>query len=170
MRRHTSIPVPRVLSWSSDSSNPVGAEYIIMEKAAGVPLFQQWAKMTEFEKLQLIKNLTKLEAQLSAIRFPAYGGLYPRTLMNRLTRSLDIDIDPSETFCIGPSCDRSFDSEGLEFDQGPCTLPVQHEFSFAKNSHRGFDLKLWISNRKPRIASDIKQVPTKSITFSQRKS
>lgn len=119
VRRYTGIPVPGVLSWSSDSSNPVGAEYIIMEKAAGVPLFQQWAKMTEFEKLQLIKNLTKLEAQLSSIRFPAYGGLYPRTYMNRLTRSLDIDIDPAESFCIGPSCDRSFDSEGLEFDQGP---------------------------------------------------
>lgn len=40
VRRHTSIPVPRVLSWSSDSSNAVDAEYIIMEKAAGVPLFQ----------------------------------------------------------------------------------------------------------------------------------
>lgn len=79
VRRHTSIPVPRVLSWSSDGSNTVGAEYIIMEKAAGVPLFQRWGSMTEFDKLQLIKNLTKLEAQLSAIQFPAYGGLYLRT-------------------------------------------------------------------------------------------
>ncbi|KAJ9261706.1 hypothetical protein DTO195F2_3964 [Paecilomyces variotii] len=78
VRRNRSIPVPRVLSWSSDCTNPVGAEYIIMEKAAGVPLFQRWANMKEIEKLELIKNLTKFEAQLSAIRFPAYGGLYLR--------------------------------------------------------------------------------------------
>ncbi|KAJ5368331.1 uncharacterized protein N7496_008091 [Penicillium cataractarum] len=70
VKRHTSIPVPRVLSWSSDGSNNVGAEYIIMDKAPGVPLFQVWGTMTEFERLQLIKNLTKLEAQLATIKFP----------------------------------------------------------------------------------------------------
>lgn len=46
VRRHTSIPVPRVLSWSSDASNSVGSEYIIMTKATGVPLFQQWGNMS----------------------------------------------------------------------------------------------------------------------------
>ncbi|KAF7625353.1 hypothetical protein AFLA_002221 [Aspergillus flavus NRRL3357] len=75
VRKYTSIPAPRVFSWSSDDSNPVGAEYIIMEKVAGVPLFEQWGKMAEIEKLELIKNLTKLEAQLAAIRFPAAKNL-----------------------------------------------------------------------------------------------
>lgn len=51
--------------------------------------------MTEFEKSQLIKNLTKLEAQLAAIKFPAYGGLYLRRDISKLSRSLDGDIDPS---------------------------------------------------------------------------
>jgi hypothetical protein len=46
------VPVPRVISWSSDNSTAVGAEYIIMEKANGVPLFQEWGSMTEFERLQ----------------------------------------------------------------------------------------------------------------------
>ncbi|KAJ6170948.1 Aminoglycoside phosphotransferase [Penicillium chermesinum] len=121
VRRHTSIPVPRVLSWSSDGSNTAGAEYIIMEKAHGVPLFQRWGSMTEFEKLQLIKNLTKLEAQLSAIQFPAYGGLYLRTGgIPGSTRPLDNDIDPSESFQIGPSCDRAFNLEMTrEFNRGP---------------------------------------------------
>lgn len=107
-----------------------------MEKAPGVPLFQQWANMTEFEKLQLIKNLTQLEAQLSAIRFPAYGGLYLRTDMSRWNKPLGSEIDPSRTFCIGPSCDRSFDADlNMENDQGPCTLPVlQYGMSHAKVS------------------------------------
>lgn len=93
VRRHTSIPVPRVLSWSSNSSNAVGVEYIIMEKAAGIPLFQVWGTMTEFDKLQLIKNLTKFESQLADIKFPAYGGLYLRTDMNHFNRPLDEDIE-----------------------------------------------------------------------------
>lgn len=29
------IPVPRVLAYSADDKNPVGTEYIIMEKAVG---------------------------------------------------------------------------------------------------------------------------------------
>lgn len=74
VKNYTTIPVPRVFSWSSDASNPVGAEYIVMEKAAGVPLFERWGKMAQIEKMELIKNLTQLEAQLAAISFPAYGG------------------------------------------------------------------------------------------------
>lgn len=71
-----------------------------MEKAAGVPLFQRWGEMTEYVKLQLIKNLTKLETQLAAIRFPAYGGLYLRSDTSRSTRPLDHEIDPTQSFEI----------------------------------------------------------------------
>ncbi|RAL04249.1 uncharacterized protein BO80DRAFT_422605 [Aspergillus ibericus CBS 121593] len=143
VRKHTGIPVPRVLSWSSDSSDPVGAEYIIMEKAAGVPLFQKWPSMAEFDKLELIKNLTKLEAQLSAIRFPAYGGLYLRADARDPKyhyEMLDSSIDASHTFCIGPSCDRSFDVDpatnptqpNMDSYQGPWTTISQLGISIAK--------------------------------------
>ncbi|KAJ5936044.1 hypothetical protein N7454_005342 [Penicillium verhagenii] len=115
-QKHTSIPVPRVLSWSSRNSNAVGAEYIIMEKAAGVPLFQVWGTMTEFDQLQLIRNLTQIEAQLSAIRFPAYGGLYLRTDIEQPNKPLDDELDPS--FCIGPSCHRRYNPDpSLDFDK-----------------------------------------------------
>ncbi|KAJ5121107.1 uncharacterized protein N7515_009068 [Penicillium bovifimosum] len=118
IRKHTSIPVPRVLSWSSKRSNAVGAEYIIMEKAPGVPLFRVWGSMTEYDQLQLIRNLTQMEAQLSAIRFPAYGGLYLRTDMEQPNKPLDDELDPG--FCIGPSCDRAYNPDpSLDFDKGP---------------------------------------------------
>ncbi|KAJ6018526.1 hypothetical protein N7499_003275 [Penicillium canescens] len=118
IRKHTSIPVPRVLAWSSNNSNAVGAEYIIMEKAAGVPLFQVWGSMAEFDQLQLIRNLTQIEAQLSAIHFPAYGGLYLRTDIEQPNKPLDDELDPS--FCIGPSCDRGYNPDpSLDFDKGP---------------------------------------------------
>ncbi|KAL3433347.1 hypothetical protein BDV09DRAFT_186722 [Aspergillus tetrazonus] len=110
IRRYTSIPVPRVFSWSPDNSNPVGAEYIVMEKAIRVPLFERWGEMTEIEKLELIKHLTQLEAQLSAIGFPAYGVLYLRADADCLERQdLDGDVDKQHLFCVGPSPDRSFD-------------------------------------------------------------
>ncbi|KAK1147969.1 hypothetical protein N8T08_000485 [Aspergillus melleus] len=64
--------------WSSDISNPVEAEYIIMGKAPGIQLYELWGEMAEIEKLELIKSLTQLERQFSGIEFPAYGGLYLR--------------------------------------------------------------------------------------------
>ncbi|KUM65801.1 hypothetical protein ACN42_g1268 [Penicillium freii] len=115
LRKHTSIPVPRVLSWSSDSSNVVGVEYIIMEKASGVQLFQVWEKMPKTERPPFIRGLARLEAQLSAIRFPASGGLYLRNETNILNCTpLDKDIDPTGSFCIGPSCDRAYQTEEIE--------------------------------------------------------
>lgn len=93
-----------------------------MEKAHGVPLFQQWGKMPEIEKLQLIKRLTQLEAQLSAIAFPAYGGLYLQVDANHLKhRKLDVALDEQSQFVIGPSPERSFAVEDEpDLDQGPC--------------------------------------------------
>lgn len=96
-----------------------------MEKATGTPLFERWGQMEEIEKLELIKNLTKLEAQLSAIPFPAYGGLYLRSdTCPSKCQVLDKSIDPEGSFCIGPSCDRSFGADpDPDGDQGPCKYP-----------------------------------------------
>lgn len=129
VRKYTSIPVPRVFSWSPHNSNPVGAEYILMEKAAGIPLFERWSKMAEIDKLGLIKNLTQLEAQLAAISFPTYGGLYLRADADRLQhQNLDDNVDEQHLFCIGPSPDRSFDLDEAaslrindeSINNGPC--------------------------------------------------
>lgn len=84
-------------------------------------MFEQWGKMAEIEKLELIKNLTKLEAQLAAIRFPAYGGLYRSLQCQELNGSI----------CIGPSCGRSFSTDSAavlstqseKLDYGPCKNP-----------------------------------------------
>ncbi|EEP82215.1 predicted protein [Uncinocarpus reesii 1704] len=115
VRHHTSIPVPRVFCWDSDSSNSVGVEYLIMEKAPGIPLFQRWGEMPELARMELIKNLTKLESELSAIRFPAYGGLYLCSSDAHPLDSFPLDhsIDPSKSYYLGSTCDRSF-----HFDKG----------------------------------------------------
>jgi len=91
VRTHAKIPVPRVLTWNSDASNRTATEYIIMEKATGVQLFEVWGNTNELQRLRLIENITKIESQLSPIRFPAYGHLYFRHSIAEDSRIL---LDP----------------------------------------------------------------------------
>ncbi|KAI4166572.1 MAG: hypothetical protein LQ343_007942 [Gyalolechia ehrenbergii] len=106
VKSHTSIPVPKILAWNADSSNPVGAEYIIMEKAAGIQLFKVWADIPMDHRIQLIENLIEFERQLASIGFPAYGSLYFRQSITKTSERslLDSSVDPTESFCIGPQC------------------------------------------------------------------
>jgi hypothetical protein len=128
VKRHTSIPIPEVFAWSSDTSNPVGAEYIIMENAPGIQLFKVWDTMNDRAKLALIKQLTNFESQLSSIQFPAYGGLYlseSSNIPHDKRTILPSDIDPSGSYFVGPSSDRSWMVDGTgsinyDINSGPC--------------------------------------------------
>ncbi|KAL4863022.1 hypothetical protein BDV12DRAFT_34275 [Aspergillus spectabilis] len=66
--------------------------------------------MPEIKRLELIKNLTRLEAQFSDIRFPAHGGLYLGAELKDLKsqhNTLDESIDQSKiVFVFSP--DRTF--------------------------------------------------------------
>ncbi|KAF1912281.1 kinase-like domain-containing protein [Ampelomyces quisqualis] len=111
---HTRVPVPKVLAWSSDASNPVGVEYIVMEKAPGQQLFTTWSTMTVEEQFNLVEQLTQFEAELASIPFPANGSLYLRESMTdgEPWVALDRTVDPSGQFCIGPSCERAWSAQG----------------------------------------------------------
>ena len=119
---HTQVSVPRVLAWSSDPSNPVGVEYIIMEKAPGIQLFKAWDDMSDADQFSLVLKLTKLEGQIAKIRFPASGSLCLRESMGDSDAyvSLDSEIDPSGQFCIGPSCERGWYPEGVTTSLQSC--------------------------------------------------
>ncbi|KAJ6112899.1 hypothetical protein N7512_008223 [Penicillium capsulatum] len=106
VKTHTTIPVPKVLAWSSDSTNPVGAEYIVMERVPGVQIFKKWDEMGEGNRISIIKRLTQRERELAEIRFPAFGNLYHKTSDELI--SLDQSVDPECLFCIGPSCDSAW--------------------------------------------------------------
>ncbi|KAJ8107252.1 hypothetical protein OPT61_g8997 [Boeremia exigua] len=129
LKNYTRIPVPKVLAWSSDSTNPVGAEYIIMEKASGVQLFNTWGSMSDSDRFELVQRITELEGELVSIRFPASGSLYLRDSLakDETQVKLSHDADPLQKFCIGPSCERQWmepsgdgtKSVPREFDRGP---------------------------------------------------
>ncbi|KAL8967547.1 MAG: hypothetical protein Q9183_002868, partial [Haloplaca sp. 2 TL-2023] len=77
VRNVLDLPVPRVLAWSADASqNAVGAEYIIMEKAAGVELGNFWEKLDYKEKRALIEDIVRMEKSFTSSAFPAVGSLY----------------------------------------------------------------------------------------------
>ncbi|PKX93375.1 uncharacterized protein P174DRAFT_513766 [Aspergillus novofumigatus IBT 16806] len=74
MRLYTSIWVPEVLAWGSDATNPVGAEYIIMEMIPGVPLAEeQWKTMSALDRYRVIDRIVEMEKELGNLQFPAYG-------------------------------------------------------------------------------------------------
>ncbi|RJE25283.1 Phosphotransferase enzyme family protein [Aspergillus sclerotialis] len=76
-RKILDTPAPRVHSWNFHAkSHPVGAEFIIMDKAEGVPLSQVWDTMELPEKLKVIVALTSLQKRWSSVSFSHYGSLY----------------------------------------------------------------------------------------------
>lgn len=64
------IPVPRLYCWSTNDSNPVGSEYIIMEKAVGKQLASEWDKnLSANAKLTVMRELVTVEAKLLSVSF-----------------------------------------------------------------------------------------------------
>lgn len=132
VRAHTKIPVPEILAWSSDASNPVGAEYIIMEKASGVQLFQTWGTTNDSERFELVQRVTEIEGELASIRFPVRGSLYLCKPLDKDERQIELrtDVGSSTRFCIAQSCERQWHARteagtasfAPEFDRGPCEL------------------------------------------------
>ncbi|KAK2763292.1 hypothetical protein FQN54_009928 [Arachnomyces sp. PD_36] len=109
LRSCTSIRVPEVFAWSSDPANPVGAEYIIMEKIPGIALAERWEAMSTLDRYKVIDRIIGMEKELEELKFPAYGSLFLRDSIPQKDRyyPLSPDLDPTGLFCVGPSCDRS---------------------------------------------------------------
>ncbi|EAW06852.1 uncharacterized protein ACLA_085470 [Aspergillus clavatus NRRL 1] len=110
LRSRTSIRVPKVLAWSADAANSVGAEYIIMEKIRGVALSEKWEVMNTLERYKIVDQVVQIEKELVNISFPAYGSLFLRDSLPATCRQypLPAELDPEGLFCIGPSCKRTW--------------------------------------------------------------
>ena len=102
-----------------------------MEKAPGIQIFRKWDDLDGDIRLSIIKQLTELENELASIRFPTSGHLYfKEPIFENNTKNLDSSIDPTSEYCIGRSCERSWNmnqsqpvSSGL--NPGPCKYLVQ---------------------------------------------
>ncbi|EAU34264.1 hypothetical protein ATEG_05195 [Aspergillus terreus NIH2624] len=76
VRNILNVPAPKVYAFSSSADNPVGAEYIIMERSQGVELSKHWDEIRGPAKFEIVKQLVQFEKSLSSSHFPMYGSLY----------------------------------------------------------------------------------------------
>lgn len=117
--RARGIPVPRVLGYSADK-NPVGAEYILMEKLPGKPIGDAWFNLSEKTTLKVFYEIVSLEAKLFANSLPASGSLYfARDLP---TGTPNVPLPNSEGLCIGPYASLRWwfnERSQLDIDRGP---------------------------------------------------
>jgi hypothetical protein len=132
------IPVPEVYSYSATADNPVGTEYILMEKASGVCLASNWVNLQELEIRRLAHSFVELEKKLFEFPFSATGSLYfKKDISSSLQTPLYTEEHTTEPnqFCIGPIADYMFwygRRAGLKLNRGPWKNPVEYLQSIAK--------------------------------------
>ena len=130
MRTVLRLPTPEVYAWNSKAAeNPVGAEFIIMEEARGVPLSHKWPTLHGDDKLNLVEKIVEIETILVSTSFREFGSLYYTKDLEHPARKDVLYTDTTgrpivkANFSIGPTTDRkSCDNNraNIDFDRGPC--------------------------------------------------
>lgn len=134
--RSKGVPVPKVYGYSSNADNPVGVEYLLMEKAPGVSLRSRWLGMTKRQRLKLATSFVEIEKQFFNIPFGSIGSIYfkkdiPAELQGPLYMEPEGEsegIQDSEIFCMGPTADYTFwygKRASLNLFRGPCKSQPQ---------------------------------------------
>ncbi|KAM5489203.1 hypothetical protein MaudMau93_003700 [Microsporum audouinii] len=72
-------PAPRVYTWNASAdinSNPVGAEYIVMEKIPGVQLSDIWWGLQLNQKLKIFSQIARYMRMWTSVGFDRLGSIY----------------------------------------------------------------------------------------------
>jgi hypothetical protein len=133
-------PVPKVLAWSSKAQeNPVGAEYIIMEKVSGIELEHVWPSMSIKDRLVIVKAIAGFQKAWTSVSFNRFGSIYYSNDLEETTGNQPLYVDADgieitdERFAVGPSTGRESIDNGratINFDRGPCKSSVLNRSSF----------------------------------------
>jgi len=126
LRTKLQLPVPHVIAYSCDPTNPVGSEYILMERIHGVDLSTKWDALNDQKKSKILDCLAQLQSKLLTTRFSSYGNLYftsdiPTALC--APRMYDEPSPDDSTYCIGPITERMFWERDRSGNRGPCMIP-----------------------------------------------
>ncbi|KAI9680618.1 MAG: hypothetical protein M1817_004058 [Caeruleum heppii] len=142
VRTQLDIPAPKVLEWASrvDEENPVGAEYIIMEKAQGESLASRWLSLSTGELAAVIRQVVDIEARLFSACFPKHGSLYYKKDLEEKFRENTPNVTNNgnplaDRFCVGPLATRPFWKEErgqMSLDRGPWGCPEDFLTSIGK--------------------------------------
>ncbi|KZF21497.1 hypothetical protein L228DRAFT_261664 [Xylona heveae TC161] len=140
--------LPRVFKSSTghqvaSSPNPVGAEYMLMEKVKGRQLADVWPEMPEYERFHLVENIVEIQKKLMAAKLSKYGSIYYRDAHptgmltdNCSTLSIpDATTKNTSRFIIGPVAANCFWENGkrdLDIDRGPWNTAEEYFAAVAK--------------------------------------
>ncbi|THC90747.1 hypothetical protein EYZ11_009794 [Aspergillus tanneri] len=133
LRNTLHLPVPKVLAWNSavDSTNRVGAEYIIMEHAPGKNLADIWTDMDLEHKIQTMEDIVTIQQKLLLLKFSdkdAPPGSHP-AIIEGDTLSHELKNKIAKQFSIGPMVDMSFWSKqrgNMDIDRGPWASAIDY--------------------------------------------
>ncbi|KAI6879690.1 hypothetical protein KC360_g7781 [Hortaea werneckii] len=126
VRRH-GVSTPLVYTYSADANNPVGSEYMVMEKVPGRCLADIWYELCDTERVKILGAIVDQEAKLFNIPLPAYGSIYKTSDLPRNIEHAKLKADAVQ-FCIGPdaSLGHWFGTRSqLDMSRGPATTCQQ---------------------------------------------
>lgn len=113
------VPVPKVLAYSPDQTNPVGTEYILLERLEGAPLSDRWFSMDNKSRVKIMRQIVDAERRFMSIHFPASGSLYHRRDLHSSQHVFPVLDD----IVVGPTAQHEWwyqERASLEVDRGPC--------------------------------------------------
>jgi hypothetical protein len=134
------LAVPRIYAYSLDPLNPVGAEYILEEKAGGKPLGTLWHQWQTESHFGLVTQLVDFETKLASVLFRRHGCIYYKNdLEKKGGRVYNLEAGSlsstsptgrlnsvlTEDFVLGPLTKASLwerERATMNLDQGPCKL------------------------------------------------
>lgn len=112
----------RIYGWFSTASNPVGSEYIVMEKLEGVTVTDVWFNLSTKERRRVIEQV------MLSLQFRASGSIYFPLDLSEPERSHSVPLGiKGHEFCIGPMAHYSWwhgERGSLSYDYGPCKFIV----------------------------------------------
>ncbi|KLO17666.1 hypothetical protein SCHPADRAFT_900408 [Schizopora paradoxa] len=133
IRARTNVPVPKIHFWDSDPDNPVGAEYMVVERVPGESAADVWDTFSKDQKSFVMEQLAGHISEVFNLRIESIGSLYVHKdhLKRAWKKSMKL-------------FDKDVDDDATEFEVGPvvCTLycsDPEDEFprSHVKNPNRG---------------------------------
>ncbi|KAI1403631.1 hypothetical protein F4819DRAFT_505960 [Hypoxylon fuscum] len=78
--KNTNLPVPRVHHYDSSRTNPIGFEWILMDRLEGTPLSQCWHDITQDAKERIVKQVAAYAVVAFEKQFRGIGNIYPSEL------------------------------------------------------------------------------------------
>ncbi|KAE9378223.1 hypothetical protein N431DRAFT_541752 [Stipitochalara longipes BDJ] len=130
------IPSPRILAWCADRNNPVKAEYILEERAPGVPLGSLWYQWEIHSRLGIIQEIVEMERKLASAKFLKSGCIFfredaPPDNSSDISLSgsvLPLPLSSLDRFKLGPLVSSELwrgDRSALDLNRGPYNEPQE---------------------------------------------